>query len=296
MKRYPFLLGFLIFGLVAVLFYAVVVFSFSFAGTGRSFGVSWFSESIGVVEIVGVIDSSRRITEQIRDYAEDSGIAGLLVRIDSPGGVVAPTQEIYSELRRTSAETGIPIVASLGSTAASGGYYVAAGCDYVVANPGTLTGSIGVIMEFITVEGAFEKLGLKSEVIKSGPFKDSGNYARSLTPAEREMLQSTIDSVHEQFVEAVAAGRGLEPERVREIADGRIYSGAQAIEIGLVDQLGTFYDAVDVLKEKLDITGKVKLIFPKRKKPDLMDLFLDDVFGRLEQWPGTTPKSRLYYR
>jgi protease IV len=300
MKKRPFLLGFVVFSAVAVVFFLVIISSFSLLdGAGFPGDVFGLNPNIGVVEITGVIDSSRGIMRAIREYGEDDSIAGLLVRIDSPGGVVAPTQEIFAELRKTATRWDKPIVASLGSTAASGGYYVAAGCDYIVANPGTLTGSIGVIMEFLSMAGAFEKLGLKSQIVKTGKFKDAGNYSRELTLAERTMLQETIDSVHRQFVSAVAEGRELEYEQVAAIADGRIFSGQQALDLGLVDELGTYYDAVDVLKRTLGITGDVTLISPKPRKPDLLDLFLDGVMGRMHAWESEktgAETGRLYYR
>lgn len=300
MKKSPFLVGFVIFSLVAILFYAVIVVSFSWFGEWTSVdGGSWFQDSVAVVEVEGVISSSRTITRRIREYAADDSIVGIIVRIDSPGGVVAPAQEIYREIRKAAAKYEKPIFASLGSTAASGGFYVAVACDRIIANPGTLTGSIGVIMEFITAEGAFEKLGLKSEVIKTGRFKDSGNFARSLTAEERAILQETIDSVQRQFVAAVAEGRGLDPEVVAQYADGRIFSGEQALGMQLVDELGTFYDAVDALKKELNIEGKVNLIYPKRKKPDLFAIFFDELFGRArESVEGLSGQStsRMYYR
>jgi protease-4 len=202
---------------------------------------------------------------------------------------------------RKAAKDGKPVVAALGSTAASGGYYVAAGCEQIVANPGTLTGSIGVIMEFINLEGTFEKLGLKSEIVKSGKYKDAGNYARSLTPEERRMLQATIDDVHGQFVAAVAEGRNLSAEQVEAVADGRVFSGQQALALGLVDKLGTFYDAVDLLKEKMGVKGKVELIFPKKKyRTDILDYFIEETSDRLrESLPRLLDREderRLYFR
>jgi len=293
-------MGFLIFSLVAVLFYTVIVASFSWFGQWESVdGTSWFQDGVAVVEIEGIIDSSREITRQIREFAADDSIIGVIVRIDSPGGVVAPAQEIHREIRKAARKYEKPFFASLGSTAASGGYYVAVACDRIVSNPGTLTGSIGVIMEFITAAGAFDKLGLKSDVIKSGRFKDTGNMARALSSDERNVLQDTIDSVHRQFIAAVAEGRGLEPEYVTTLADGRIFSGEQAMELKLVDELGTFYDAVDSLKKELGVEGKVNLIYPKRQNPDLLDTFFDELFGRARQAAGEVDggsTGRLYYR
>ena len=282
MKKHPFLIGFVIVSLAAMAFFAVVVGVFAIVERNDELSSvsSLWKDSVGVIEVNGVIESSDTVVEQIRKFAEDDKIRALLVRIDSPGGAVAPTQEIYSELRKVS-QAGKPVVASMASAAASGGYYIAAACDTIVANPGTLTGSIGVVMEFFSAEGAFDKLGLKSEVVKAGKYKDAGNLARSLTPDERRMLQATIDDVHGQFIAAVAEGRKLPIEQIEAIADGRVFSGQQAQAVGLVDQLGTFYDAVDILKEKLQVKGKLNLVYPRKPQPSFTDFLLDGMFKRL---------------
>ncbi len=301
MKKRPFLVGFLVASAAAAMFYVVIVGTFALLGKNGGFAQSVLKSEVdvGVVDVFDVIESSRKITEQIRDYVEDDSIRALLVRIDSPGGAVAPTQEIYDEVRRA-IKAGKPVVATLGSTAASGAYYIAAGCSTIVANPGTLTGSIGVKMEFMDVEGAFDKLGLKSEVVKSGKYKDAGSPTRALTADERRMLQATIDDVHSQFVAAVAEGRNLPPEAVESIADGRIFSGQQALALGLVDQLGSFHDATDLLKEELGVKGKINLIFPKKRKPDFLDYFFDRMSDSLREGlrglSARDDQRRLYFR
>lgn len=296
MKRHPILYGFLLVSLVAMVFYFLILGSFSFFTANT--GIPFMDESVGVVEIYGTIRTSEETLKVIRRFAEDDSIRALLVRIDSPGGVVAPVQEIYGELLRTREIK--PVIASLASTAASGGYYIACAADTIVANPGTVTGSIGVVMEFITGEDAFRKLGLRSQVVKSGEMKDTGNIGRSMSKKEAAVLQETVDDVHRQFVEAVMAGRNLEEDAVRARADGRIYSGAQAMKLGLVDELGSLYDAVDLIKERLHIPGKVRLVYPKRPKPSLMDLFMDELTGRLsERLTESTDRAqtgRLYFR
>lgn len=299
MKKHPVLIGFIIFSLVAVFFFAVVIAVFNVIGQGGpSSQASWTMPNIGIIEIYGLIESSEELLRQIREFVKDEMVQGILVRIDSGGGVVGPIQEIYAELRKASEVK--PVVASLGSTAASGGYYVAAACDEIVANPGTLTGSIGVIMDFISLQGTFDKLGIKSEVIVSGENKAAGHYGSPLTEEQRVMLQSTVMDVHEQFVEAVAQGRNMKKEQIAEWADGRIFSGKQALAAGLVDRLGTFYDAVDLLKERLEITEEVNLIRPKLEHESFLDFFLDELTGRIKQTAAEKAAGRegehLYYR
>jgi protease-4 len=182
---------------------------------------------------------------ELHRLSEDKDVKAILLRINSPGGTVGSVQEIFREMARCR-EKGKIIVASLGDVAASGGYYLAAGSDRIVANPGTITGSIGVILEFGNLEGLFQKVGLKLEVIKSGLHKDIGSPARALTPAEKAMLQASIDDAYAQFFDAVRTGRRLSPEKLKAIADGRIFTGRQAIQAGLVDELGNEQDAIQV--------------------------------------------------
>lgn len=204
-------------------------------------GLGATEPSVGVLVVEGEIMGSIWATDIIHDFAEDPNIKSLVVRINSPGGGVAPSQEIYNALKSFRK----PIIISMGSVAASGGLYIAAAGDVIVANPGTITGSIGVIMQSVEVSGAMEKLGLKSETITSGPYKDMGSPFRPLLDNERALLQSIIDEVYEQFVKDLSAGRvNMKEAEVRRLADGRIYSGAEARRLGLVDELGGFDDAV----------------------------------------------------
>jgi len=177
---------------------------------------------------------------------------------------VAPTQEIFSAIQRLR-KGGKPVVASLGAVAASGGYYVATACDRVYANPGTLTGSIGVVMQMANVQGLLKKVGVEYVVIKSGAFKDVGNFARQMTPEERKILQRLLDDVYGQFVDAVAEGRGLERKDVLAFADGRIYSGQQAHALKMVDELGGYEDAIDAAGKLANIPGRPKIVYPRRK-------------------------------
>jgi len=221
--------------------------------------------NVAVVEVEGVIMDSEQVLKQLKDYSESGSIKAIVVRINSPGGAVVPSQEIYEELKRIRKEDDKVVVASMGSVAASGGYYIAAGADSIMASPGTLTGSIGVIMEFATGKELMGKIGLKSEVIKSGKMKDVGNFMRDMTDEERGYLQYVIDDVHEQFVEAVATGRHMKKDDVAALADGSVYTGRQALDLGLVDKLGSLDDAVDLAGEMAGIDGEPRVV-TKRKK------------------------------
>jgi protease-4 len=238
------------------------------------------SNKIGVIPINGVIRDADAITEQLIAFRDNRQIKAIILRINSPGGGVGPSQEIYSETRRTTKTK--KVVASLGSVAASGGYYVASAADSIVANPGTLTGSIGVLMEFVRVEELLKKIGVEMQVIKSGEFKDIGSPNRKMTQKEREILASLLEDIRNQFVTAVSQGRNMPEEKVLELADGRVFSGREAKRLGLVDSLGNLQDAVNVAKRMAHIRGKVKLVYPVRKRRSLLwDLLFKDLFNAL---------------
>ena len=236
-------------------------------------------DKVAVIDVTGAISRTETIIDQIHQYRDDQAIKAIVLRINSPGGSVAPVQEIYSELKKLEK----PIVASMGSTAASGGYYIAAIADEILANPGTLTGSIGVIMQFTKLKGLYEKVGLEQQVVKSGKFKDTGSPVRDMTDEERELLQVTLDDVHNQFIDAVFEGRQahLTREEIVALADGRIFSGRQALEHKLVDQLGNLPDAIDRAGELGGISGKPKVVRTKRKT------------SMLERILGATGKENL---
>jgi len=240
-----------------------------FTGRGKDISSPTF-QSIGVVEVRGVIINAEPVLKILGDYRRDKRIKAIVLRIDSPGGGVAPTQEIYREIIRTKSKK--KIVASLGNVAASGGFYIAAAADQVMANPSTATGSIGVIMHYTNYEELFGKIGLKSVVIKSGEFKDIGSPTRDMTDKEREVLNRMIQRVHQQFVEDVSAARNLPVERVAALADGRIFTGDEALELGLVDKLGNFTDAVELAQKLSGVKGRTRLIYPKKKKPGFWDM------------------------
>jgi len=256
--------------------------------------LSFPGERVALVEVEGIILDADDVVRQLKEHLENSAVKAVVVRINSPGGVVAPTQEIYDALGRLRDE-GKPVVASLGSVAASGGYYIASAADQIVANPGTLTGSIGVIMQLTNLEGLFKKVGLRYEIVKSGKYKDIGSFSRPMTNEERAILQSLMDDVHDQFVEAVANGRGLDRTVVLSLADGRIFSGRQAKELNLVDELGGREEAIQAAASLAGITGKPKLLVPRRRF-SITDWVQERFGGRSFLFPASLPpfKTPLY--
>ncbi len=234
-------------------------------------------ERIGLIRIEGPIFSSKDTIEELKQYREDSTIKAIVLRVDSPGGAVAHSQEIYEEIKKTVKKK--PVVVSMGVVAASGGYYISAPASKIVANPGTLTGSIGAIMEIPNIKGLMDKIGIKTEVIKSGRHKDIASVFKEMEPEERKILQSILDDVHEQFIKAVAEGRGLPLENVRKIADGRIFTGSQALQLGLVDQLGNLEDAIEVASRLAGIKGRPEIV--TKKETITLRRLLDGKIGEL---------------
>src|SRR5262245_13931829 len=246
---------------------------------------------VALVEIEGLIVDSDRAVKELDEFGEDPTIRAIVVRIPSPGGVVGPSQGIYATTLRISGR-GKPVVASMGSVAASGGYYLAAAATRIVANPGTLTGSIGVIMQLAEIEGLLKKVGVRYEVIKAGRYKDSASFARPMTPEERAVLQAVLDDMHDQFITAIAEGRNLGKERVRALADGRVYSGRMAKQLGLVDDLGGLDEALRLAGELGGVTGRPHIVRPRRtwRLLDLADLAGGQsavAWLRSLGWPGS---------
>lgn len=231
--------------------------------SGRS-GPIW-GERIAVIEIDGIVSDDVRYLEQIRNFRHDSSVKGFLVVINSPGGVVGPSQSIYRELRRLRDEDGVPIVASIGAVGASGGYYIALAADSIYALPGSLTGSIGVVMEFPQARELMDRVGVDVEVIKSAEFKDAGSPYRPLGAEDREVLQGLIHDVYAQFVDAVAEERHLTVEETRRLADGRVFSGRQALEAGLVDQIGNLNDALAAVGRMAGLGDEPRTVWPQKK-------------------------------
>ncbi len=264
---------------IGLIFVAIVVLSILFSLFTKDSAIS-FGDKVAVVPIKGIITDSEEINRTLIEYGERRDVKAIVVRIDSPGGAVGPAQEIYREIKRIREENKKTVVASMGSVAASGGYYIAVATDRIVANPGTITGSIGVIVEFVNLEKLFEKIGIKGYVVKSGKFKDVGSPARRMSPEEKKLLQDVVDNIHRQFVEAVAEGRGLTIEEVEKIADGRIFSGLTANKLGLVDSMGNLGDAIRMGAELAGIKGKPSVIYPE-KGMNLWNLLLGREAGSL---------------
>ena len=238
---------------------------------------------IGVVDIKGPIGMGRGSVESepllkvVKRYADDADMKAVVVRIDSPGGAVGTSQEILDGLRRLAEDK--VVVCAMGNVAASGGLLVAMGCDRIVAEPGTLTGSIGVISAFPNVRGLMHKIDVEMNTVTAGKMKDAGSPFREFTPSDRAYWQDLNDRIHRQFIRAVAEGRDLPVEQVEKFADGRVVTGEQAVELGLVDELGGFQDAVDLAKELAEIRGEPRLVFP----PDERARFLEDLLGGVAQ-------------
>lgn len=275
-RKYPVLLLFLIIFAIAGVFAAIKLSSSdltSISNSGSFISKAAFSTKIGVIPIEGTITGSKDIISQIVKFRKDGSIKAIIIKINSPGGAVGPTQEIYREIRKT-----LPVkkvLASVGDVAASGGYYIASAADRIITTPGAIMGSIGVIMQYLRLEELFNKIGIANEVIKSGEFKDTGSPYRSMSEKERVLLQELIDDVKEQFIIDVSQGRNLSVEQVRGIADGRVITGKKALELGLADQLGNFQDALDLAKELSDITGEITLIYPEEGRFKWWETFVE---------------------
>lgn len=291
MSQRPYLVPLLVVGGIFSGFTLLFLGIATFFGSPTSLAIG---DRIGVIEVVGPIMSSDRTVQAIVDFRTDDSIKGVLIRVDSPGGGVGPSQEIYTEVSRLAEAK--PVVVSMGSVAASGGYYVSLPAHKVVANPGTLTGSIGVIMGFTNYQDLLEKIGLKSDVIKSGEHKDIGSPVRPMTEEDRQILQALIDDVHQQFVEHVAAGRDLEFEAASELADGRIYNGRQAKEAGLVDELGNFRDALTLLSSMASIEGEPNLVYPPEPKMSFVDYFMQQAADQFRDGLREEGYAGLQYR
>ncbi|MBI5419734.1 MAG: signal peptide peptidase SppA [Deltaproteobacteria bacterium] len=267
--RRPFLRGCAIIALVFAAFFVLIGIISRLDGLSLKTG-----DKVAVLPVTGLITDSEATIDQLKKFAKDDSVKAIVLRINTPGGGVGPSQEIYEEVRKLKGKK--VVVASMGALAASGGYYIACAAQKIYANPGTITGSIGVIMQFVNVKDLIEKIGLKGMVVKSGAFKDIGSPVREMKPEERELLQGVIDNVHLQFVSAVAEGRRLPREKVLRIADGRILSGEQAKTLGLVDALGNLEDAVADAGKMAKIEGEPRVVTPPKKKISILELLKDE--------------------
>jgi len=255
-----------------VFFFALLFFFGRYSGSKP--GRFAFGDKIAIVEIKGVIAQSSGIIEELQQHLEDEGVKAIILRIDSPGGGVGPSQEIHREILKIKLKK--KIITSMGSVAASGGYYIACASDLIVANPGTITGSIGVLMQFSNFEELLKKIGIKGVVLKSGEHKDIGSPLREMKPEEKKIMQEVLDNVHQQFIQAVAEGRKLDYSRVVQIADGRILTGEQAKNLGLVDKMGNLQDTIDITAEMVGIEGKPNVLYPK-KRISIWELLMRDM-------------------
>ena len=259
----------------AVVFVIIALFSLMLTFTHKV----PLGEKVALVRVTGMIIDATDIIEELKEYSRDRSVKAVVIRINSPGGGVAPSQEIYDEILKIKEKK--KVVASMGAVAASGGYYIAAPADKIVANAGTLTGSIGVIMEIPNVSGLMEKIGVKAQVIKSGKHKDIASVFKSLTPEEKDILQDVLDDVHDQFIEAVSKGRGMEYEEIKKLSDGRIFTGRMAMELGLVDELGNLEYAIGLAGKLGGIKGEPNVVYK------------EDKFSFIDMLKGNIPRQLM---
>src|SRR5512134_424299 len=238
-------------------------------------------DKVAVIPVKGMISDSEPVIEQLKKFGKDESVKAIVLRIESPGGGVGPSQEIYEEVKKVAVKK--PVLTSMGALTASGGYYIACATQKVFANPGTMTGSIGVLMPFMNVRELAEKVGFRGMTVKSGEYKDIGSPLRDMKPDERALLQGVVDNVHLQFVNAVAEGRNLPREEVIRIADGRIFTGEQAKALGLVDVLGNLEDAVAEAGRMGKIPGEPRVVTPPKKKISFLELLREETRSLLEE-------------
>lgn len=250
---------------------------------GSLFGkrtLAW-GERVGVVTLEGVIRNSQEICHQLDTYGKDDRVKAVVIRIDSPGGGVTPSQEIHNAVLAVKKKK--KVIASMGAVAASGGYLVACAADRIVANPGTVTGSISAMMYFANAEELLKKIGLKSSVVKSGQFKDIGSPTRPMTREERDLIQSLIDDTYDQFLDIVVKGRLMSKDDLRKLADGRLFTGRQAQKLGLVDELGDLNHAIRLAGALSGIEGEPNVVYPAKKKLSFWELILNQAIVLLHE-------------
>lgn len=267
--------------IIGIFFFVFLFFGgctlFTFISLFSFGGISEKSGNLAIIEVKGTILDSTSTVEKLDRYRKNPSIKAVVLRINSPGGAVGPSQEIYSEVKKLAEKK--PVVVSMGAVAASGGYYIAAPATKILANPGTITGSIGVLMQHIEVDELLKWAKISAEVLKAGEFKDIGGMLRRMNPEERALLQGILDNLHHQFQQAIALGRHLSIAEVEKLGNGRVYTGEQALELKLVDQLGNLNDAILVAKELGKIEGEPRLIKPEKSRSLLKSL----IFGNDEE-------------
>jgi len=279
LRRHPFLFFLMVMtSCFTLVFVSTMIFLFSgtkminsqFSRQGDSGG------NIGIVEINGMILSSKEIIKDIKTFREDAAIKAIILRIESPGGGIGPSQEIFREIMKI--KTDKKIIASMGSVAASGGYYIASATDGIMANSGTITGSIGVIMEYANIMEIAKKIGISPVVIKSGEYKDMGSPLRDLGESEKKLFQELVDDLHLQFVTDVANSRKMDVQTIASLADGRVYTGRKAVTLKLIDRIGNLDDAVQWAGELSGIDGEAKPVYPREDKITFFKKLADTLF------------------
>jgi protease-4 len=277
-KRPRYWLWFLVGGGI---FFVFVLFVFTLVyitmSTDRDNEFSGFGSKIAVVDVEGVIISPKETVDALRKYADDDSVKAIILHLNSPGGGAAASEEIYREVRRIRDQRKKRIVASIETVGASGGYYIASGTNKIYANEASIVGSIGVIAQWTNYEDLLKWAKLKDITLKAGALKDVGSPTRDMTPEERAYMQSLIDNMHGQFIHAVADGRGMKDEDIRKIADGRVWTGQQALPLKVIDQIADFRGAVKDTAKAVGISGDPTLVRPTRPKRTLADLFFGDV-------------------
>ncbi len=291
MRKHPVLLGLILLVMISVVLYVLFYRAGAYSG-GRSGQTFSLSDKIGVVPVEGIISDSREISDNIDTFANDHSITAVVLRIDSPGGGVAASQEIYEAVKELKKKK--KVVVSMGSVAASGGLLIACAADKIVANPGTITGSISAIMQFANVEELFKKIGIKASVVKSGQYKDIGSPLREMTPEEKHIIQELVDDIFNQFVDVIVENRKLTREQVIAIADGRVFTGRKAKELGLVDHLGDLSAAAKLASELSGKDGKYDLVYPQKRRPSFLDYMFESAANQfirawlqnVDKWSG----------
>jgi protease-4 len=288
MRRHPVILGITLLAFIGFVAIIAIYGLGLFGGDGRLFNLQG---KVGIIPIEGIIGDSAELIEQINEFADDRGIRAVVLRIDSPGGGVVPSQEIYQAVRELKKKK--KVVASMGSVAASGGYLIAVAADRIVANPGSITGSISTVIHYANVEGLLKKFGVRSSVVKSGKFKDIGSPTREMTAEEKSLIQAIVDDIYDQFVRTIALNRKLPLQRIFELADGRIFSGRQARDLGLVDELGGLQDAVLLAGKLSGMEGSPEIVHGMKKKTTLFKYLMGSMTSAVvEGIKGKAAESR----
>lgn len=280
MSRHPFLYSILIVGVVCLVVFVGAAGLLSLTDIGAR---GWIpGGAVAVVKIEGPIFESETVLKRLHELSENDSVKAVVLRLDSPGGAVAPSQEIFEEVKKLKQKK--KVVVSMGATAASGAYYIAAGADKIIASPGTITGSIGVIMRSFGMEEVIDWVRVKNRVIKSGQYKDVGSPFREMTVEERAYLQQLLDNMYGQFTKAVIEGRQLNAEKITDIAEGRIFTGEQALAIGLIDGLGTLYDAIAEAKKMAGLNEDARVIWPSKRRSLISNLVDESVLSAIKGW------------